>query len=318
MHKQSTMRRAMVAGKLLVSCAAVMSLGGCVTAGSTGQAVPFSAGVGRPTISVPPNATDTHHHIYDARFPADPKSTLRPPDATVADYKLLQKRLGTSRNVIVQPSTYGVDNRGLIAALKAFGPGATRGVAVVNDKVTDAELKELNAAGVRGIRFNLSVPGGATTLDMVLPLCTRIKPMGWHIQVVAKPETIAANADIWNKSSCPIVFDHLGHVTELNDPAMGVVVKLMQQKKAWVKLSGAYIRSKVGAPTYADRAPIATAFIRAAPDQVVWGSDWPHPTSKPDNKPDDAILLSLLGEWAGSDALIKRILVDNPARLYGF
>jgi len=99
---------------------------------------------------------------------------------------------------------------------------------------------------------------------------------------------------------------------------MGVVVKLMQQKKAWVKLSGAYIRSKVGAPTYADRAPIATAFIKAAPDQVVWGSDWPHPTSKPDNKPDDAMLLSLLGEWAGSDALIKRILVDNPARLYGF
>lgn len=318
MKKQSTIRYAVVAGKLLVMCAAILSPLGCVTADPVGQAVPFSAGVGRPTISVPPNATDTHHHIYDARFPADPKSTLRPPDATVADYKLLQKRLGTSRNVIVQPSTYGVDNRGLIAALKEFGPEAARGVAVVNDKVSDAELKELNSAGVKGIRFNLSVAGDATSLDMVPPLCERIKKMGWHIQVVAKPETIAANAELWSKTPCPIVFDHLGHVTELNDPAMDLIVKLMQQKKAWVKLSGAYIRSKVGAPTYADRTPIARAFIKAAPGQVVWGSDWPHPTSKPDNKPDDAILLSLLGEWAESDALIKRILVDNPARLYGF
>lgn len=307
-----------MAGKLLVSCAAIVSPLGCATVDSMGQDVPFSTGVGRPAISVPPNATDTHHHIYDARFPADPKSTLRPPDATVGDYKLLQKRLGTSRNVIVQPSTYGVDNRGLIAALKAFGPEATRGVAVVNDRVSDAELNELNSVGVKGIRFNLSVAGEATSLDMVLPLCKRIKPMGWHIQVVANPATIAANADIWNKSPCPIVFDHLGHVTESNDPAMGVIVKLMQQKKAWVKLSGAYIRSKVGAPTYADRTPIAKLFIKAAPDQVVWGSDWPHPTSKLDNKPDDAILLSLLGEWAGSEGLIKRILVDNPARLYGF
>ena len=307
-----------MAGKFLVSCFVILSPVASMAADSVGLAVPYSAGVERPTIKVPPNATDAHHHIYDSRFPVDPKSTLRPPDATIADYRLLQKRLGISRNVIVQPSTYGVDNSGLIQALKDFGPSATRGVAVVNDKVTDAELKELNSVGVRGIRFNFSVAGDATSLDMVLPLCERIRSMGWHIQVVANPATIAANAAIWSKSPCPIVFDHLAHVTDPNDPALDLIVKLMQQKKAWVKLSGAYIRSKVGAPTYADRAPIARAFVEAAPDQVVWGSDWPHPTSKLDNKPDDAILLSLLGEWAGSEGLIQRILVDNPARLYDF
>lgn len=152
------------------------------------EEVPYSSGTERPHIKVPLNATDCHHHIYDSHFPVDAKSALRPPDATVADYRLLQKRLGTMRNVIVQPSTYGVDNSGLIQSLEQFGLATTRGVAVVNTSVTDAELQRLNAAGVRGIRFNLSQPGGATSMDMVLPLSERVNSLGWHIQVVAKAD----------------------------------------------------------------------------------------------------------------------------------
>src|SRR6202521_1840979 len=144
-------------------------------------AVPWSTGTALAKTKAPPNATDCHHHIYSSRFKVDPNSALRPGDASVADYRLLQKRIGTSRNVIVQPSTYGIFNDGLVEALGECGPTA-RGVAVVNASVTDAELKRLDAARVRGIRFNLATAGGATSMDMLEPLAKRIAAMGWHVQ----------------------------------------------------------------------------------------------------------------------------------------
>lgn len=284
----------------------------------TEQKVPYSAGTELPHLKVPLNATDCHHHIYDSRFPVDANSALRPPDATVADYRLLQKRLGTTRNVIVQPSTYGINNSGLIEALEEFGLETTRGIAVVNTSVSDEELKKLNKAGVRGIRFNLSQPGGATSMDMVEPLANRVAALGWHIQVVAKADQILAGADLWRSIPCPVVFDHLGHITSINHPAFDVIVEVLRTGKGWVKLSGAYILSQDGAPTYADRSIVAKAYVQEAPKQLVWGSDWPHPTAKIDNKPDDAILLDLLTEWIPDEEMRKGILVDNPARLYGF
>ena len=164
---------------------------GLPVASAQGVAVKWSSGTELPHLKVPPNVADCHHHIYDpARFPYDPNAMLKPGAATVADYRMLQKRLGTTRNVIVQPSTYAVDNRCLVDALKQFGKSA-RGVAVVNTSVTDAELKELNAAGVRGIRFNLA-QGGGTTWEMVETLAKRIMPMGWHVQIQADgPEIFA-------------------------------------------------------------------------------------------------------------------------------
>lgn len=280
--------------------------------------VPYSAGTELPRFKVPINAADCHHHIYDSRFPVDPNSTLRHPDATVADYRLLQKRLGTTRNVIVQPSTYGVDNSGLIKSLNEFGLKNTRGIAVVNTSVTDSELAQLDRAGVRGIRFNLSVPGAATNMGMVENLAQRVNELGWHIQVVAKPDTILAGKDVWNNVPCPVVFDHLGHITSIDQPAFEVILNLLREGKGWVKLSGAYILSKVGSPTYLDRTVVAKEYVKEVPEQLVWGSDWPHPTSKIDKKPDDAILMSLLAKWAPDEKIRNKILVDNPARLYGF
>lgn len=291
---------------------------GSAESDSAEQKVPYSSGSELPNLKVPLNAADCHHHIYDFRFPVDPNSTLRHPDATVADYRLLQKRLGTTRNVIVQPSTYGVDNSGLVESLKEFGLKTTRGIAVVNTSVTDAELAELDKVGVRGIRFNMSVPGEATNMDMVQTLAQRVNELGWHIQVVAKPDKILAGKDVWSSVPCPVVFDHLGHITSVDQPAFEVILNLLREGKGWVKLSGAYILSKVGSPTYADRTIVAKAYVNEVPGQLVWGSDWPHPTSKIDNKPDDAILMSLLTEWAPDEAVQRRILVDNPARLYGF
>ena len=219
--------------------------------------------------------------------------------------------------MVIQPSTYGVNNSGLVTVLKEFGLAKTRGVAVVNTNVTDEELKKLNAAGVRGIRFNL-VQAGATSMEMVMPLSKRIQALGWHIQINAMPETIVAGADVWNNIPCPVVFDHLGHVVATDSPALNVITELMKKGKGWMKLTGVYQDSKVGPPTYADRVEIGKVCVKAAPGQVVWGSDWPHPTEKPDNKPDDAILLDVLTICAPDVTTRNRILVSNPERLYGF
>ncbi|MDR3561951.1 MAG: amidohydrolase family protein [Negativicutes bacterium] len=283
-------------------------------------AVPFSSGTQRARTQMPPNATDCHHHIYDSSFGLDPNATLRPPDAGIADYRLLQKRLGTTRDVVIQPSTYGVDNHGLVEVLEQMGLKTTRGVAVVNTSVTDAELNKLDAAGVRGIRFNLATPGGATNMAMVEPLAERISALGWHIQVFATEERILEGMELWERIPCPVVFDHLAHIPEpagVNHPVFAAVVGLLQKGKAWVKLSAPYEESKIGAPTYADSGAIVRAYVQAAPDRLVWGTNWPHPSEKR-TKPDDALMLDLLAEWVPDEAVRNRILVDNPAKLYGF
>ena len=265
----------------------------------------------------PANSADCHLHIYESRFPVDPKSKLRPPDATVADYRQVQERLGTTRCVIVQPSTYGVDNRCMLQAVAQMGRSA-RGVAVVDSGVSDAELKRMDAAGVRGIRFNLE-QAGATTLDMVEPLARRIAPLGWHIQVNAGPEKIREAAEIWKGLPVEVVFDHLAHVPAPGglDSAYGLVIDLLEKRKGWVKLSGVYIDSKVGPPSYSDRKAITQAYVKNAPDRLVWGTDWPHPTVS-GTKPDNLVLLNLLFDWVPDEETRTRILVRNPEKLYGF
>lgn len=282
------------------------------------QSVKWSSGTERPRTRVPARATDCHCHIYDSRYPADAKAALRPDNAAVEDYRLFQKRIGTSRCVIVQPSTYGIDNRLLLESLGKFGPAAARGVAVVDTGVKDEELKQMQASGIRGIRFNL-VQAGATTIDMVGPLSRRVAQFGWHIQVNATADQIAAAKDLWQRLPCPVVFDHLGHVPEPQGPAhpvFGIICDLLKRGKAWAKISGFYIDSKVGPPTYADSVKVATAYVNQAPERLVWGSDWPHPTEK--EKPDDAILFDLLAECVPDGAVRNRILVENAASLYGF
>jgi D-galactarolactone isomerase len=292
-----------------------------VARGDEQQSVRGLAGTGLPKTKVPAHAADCHFHIYDGRFPADAKAVLHPPDATVADYRLLQKRLGTTRCVLVQPSTYGLDNRLLLEALGQFGASSARGVAVANPGIPDAELKRMHAAGVRGFRFNL-VQAGATTLEMVDPLSKRAASLGWHIQVHATADQIEAAKEVWNRSSCPIVFDHLGKLPApqgIRHPAFGVICGLLQKGKAWVKLSGLYYESKIGPPSYADSVEVAKAYVKEAPERLVWGRDWPHPTiTDSDKKPDDAALLDLLAVSVPEATLRNRVLVDNAAKLYGF
>ena len=314
MHHNIDRRRLMkTAGAMALAAAA----GAVRSEQAFAQQVPWSSGTESPKLKAPANACDCHMHIYDAKYPTDPKATLKPADALVADYKLLQKRIGTSRNVVVTPSTYGTDNRVTLDAIAQIGPTA-RGVAVVDATVTDAELKRLNGLGIRGIRFNL-VQAGATTAEMIEPLSRRVNDLGWHIQIHMKGEQIAGIEDLLLRVPSPIVFDHLGRLAQpnaLDNPGFKTISKLIDKGRTWVKLSGAYQDTKVGPPTYSDTVAVARAYIKAAPERMVWASDWPHPTEK--DKPDDAVLFDLLAEWAPDEAMRTRILVQNPATLYGF
>jgi predicted TIM-barrel fold metal-dependent hydrolase len=283
------------------------------------QQVRWSSGINLPKLKMPADACDCHHHIYDSKFPIAPSATLKPGDAKAADYQALQKRIGTRRSVVVQPSTYGTDNSCTLDGMAQLGP-ASRGVAVVDTSVTDAELKRLHGLGIRGIRFNL-VQAGATTVDMLEPLSNRVADLGWHVQIHQTGDGIVKMDDVLQKVASPIVFDHMGRIPKdvgVDHPAYTVISRLIDKGRAWVKISGAYMDTKVGPPTYADSTKLAQAFVKRAPQRMVWGSDWPHPTEKADDKPNDATLVDLLTEWAPDEATRRRILVENPAELYGF
>jgi predicted TIM-barrel fold metal-dependent hydrolase len=242
------------------------------------QLVKWSEGTEPPHLKAPPNACDCHHHIYGSQYKVDPRSTLRPGDATVEDYRAFQKRIGTTRNVIVQPSTYGTENAPTLDALAAIGPTA-RVVVVVDTTVTDAELKRMHEQGARGIRFNLAQTG-ATTPEMIEPLSKRVNELGWHIQINASAAKIVEIMPILEKVASPIVFDHLAHIPQpegVNHPLFAQVRGLMDKGRTWVKLSGAYADTKIGPPTYADSTAVAEAYAKAVPERCVWGADWPHP-----------------------------------------
>jgi predicted TIM-barrel fold metal-dependent hydrolase len=239
-------------------------------------------------------------------------------NATVDDYRRLQRRIGIERNVVVGSAAYGTDNRCLLDALSAFGEQA-RGIALVDTSISDAELRRMSALGVRGIRVNLVYLSGAT-MEMIEPLAHRINELGWHLQLSMPADVTAQLQDVLLRLPTRIVFDHIGRIPPdpgIAHPAFKVIRGLIDRGRTWVKLSGAYLLSKVGAPSYADTGAVARAFAQAAPERMLWASNWPHPTEKTE-KPDDARLFDLLAEWVSDEALRTRILVNNPEEVYGF
>ncbi len=284
-------------------------------------AVPNSSGTAPPKLKAPASACDCHMHIYDpARFPMPPSQRIAPSNAAVPQYRLLQQRIGTTRVIVVQPRNYAVDNRVTLDALKQFAPNA-RGVAVLHPTVTDAELKALNDSGIRGIRFSLGDPAtAATTPDMVEPLARRVANLGWHVQFNVEGRQIVELADVLRRLPTTMVFDHLANPGPMgtDHPSHAIVRGLIDRGRTWVKLSGAYSNSRLG-PPYPDATRIAQDFVRAAPERLVWGSDWPHPgVVAVADKPDDALLFDLLTVWVPDEPMRNRILVQNPETLYGF
>lgn len=273
----------------------------------------------KPRLAAPPGTCDTHMHFYDRRFPTAPTALITPPDAGVGAYREMCRRLGIERTVVVQPTTYGRDNRCTLDAIAALGVNA-RGIAVVDEAVADAELDRLTRAGIRGVRFHM-LPGGALGWERLESIAVRVQVCGWHVQLQLDGREFVEREALIRRFPGTLVIDHTGKFLEPVAPdhaAFKVLLALVDNGRTYVKLAAPYEVSKVGPPYYGDVGALAKALVRAAPERMLWASNWPHPSSPADNKPDDATLLDVLLDWVPDGAVRRRILVDNPARLYGF
>jgi predicted TIM-barrel fold metal-dependent hydrolase len=284
---------------------------------------------------VPAGACDCHTHIHGdpAKFPFFSGRVYTPELASPEEMTALHKALHLERVVIVTPSVYGPDNSATLFGMKARGATA-RGVAVIDDKTPDSDLDTMNQLGIRGIRLNLAT-GGVNDPKVGRPrfeaAVERVKTRNWHVQLFTSLSMISAIKDLVATSPVPVVFDHFGGAQAelgVEQPGFADLLELVRSGKAYVKISGAYRASKL-APDFPDAAPLARALIAANSERIIWGTDWPHPDSStvPGRKPtdvaplfqiDDGRLLNQLPVWAPDEATRKSILVDNPARLYGF
>jgi len=285
------------------------------------------------SFEVPRGACDCHTHIHGdpGKFPFFPGRVYTPEMALPEEMAALHRALRMQRVVIVTPSVYGTDNSATLYGMKARGADA-RGVAVIDDKTAESELDAMARAGVRGIRLNLATGGAAdpaTGRARFERAVERVKGRNWHVQLYTNLATISAIRDLVAASPVPVVFDHFGGArAELGprQPGFAELLDLVRSGRAYVKISGAY-RSSNLAPDYADVVPLAQALIAANAQRIVWGTDWPHPNSASGRKAtevtplfqiDDGRLLNQLPVWAPDAATRSKILVDNPARLYGF
>ncbi|MBB3911190.1 amidohydrolase family protein [Sphingomonas desiccabilis] len=274
-----------------------------------------------PRFTPPPGAVDAHCHVFGPGdvFPYAPERKYTPCDASKEQLFALRDHLGFARNVIVQATCHGADNRALVAALQA-AEGRARGVATVRDTVTDEELAALDAAGVRGVRFNfvrrLVDPKPDAYYRAIID---RIAPLGWHVVIYFEAADLEERWDFFTSLPTTVVVDHMGRpdVTKSVDgPEFGRFVRLMaEHENVWSKVSCPERLSKSGPPTYDDVVPFARMLVERFPDRVLWGTDWPHPNMT-SHMPDDGALVDIIPRIAPTEALQQALLVDNPARLY--
>jgi D-galactarolactone isomerase len=255
--------------------------------------------------------------VYEAAYPLAPTATFQPPPAPLTAYQAVQRALGLTRAVIVQPTGYGIDNRCTLVALGGLG-GSGRAIVVTDASVSDDTLQQWDAAGVRGVRF-MMLAGGVLPWAQLEPVAERIRPLGWHIDLQIDGADFPALEDRLAKLSVELVIDHNGKFLSpptVEDPAFLAMRRLLDRGRAWVKLSAPYETSRTGPPGFDDIGALARTLAHAYPQRCLWASNWPHPGRVP--APDDADLLALLDQWAPDRAGAERILVDNPRQLYGF
>lgn len=273
----------------------------------------------KPVLAMPPDACDCHMHIYEPGYAEAPTAVRPTVPGRLSAYRSVMARLGIARAVIVQPTAYGFDNRCTLDAMATLGPAA-RGVAVVDPEAPDAELERLTRAGMRGIRFQM-LPGGLLGWDQMERAAARVAEFGWHVQLQLDGRTLPEHRALLKRLPGTLVIDHVGKFLEPVEPdhsGVGVILDLLAGGRCWVKLSAPYEVSRTGPPRYADVGAIAMRLVAAAPERMLWASNWPHPSVPVEDAPDDADLLDLLLEWVPDPAARQRVLVDNPAVLYGF
>jgi predicted TIM-barrel fold metal-dependent hydrolase len=290
-----------------------------------------------PRYRPPAGACDCHTHVFGPanRYPYAASRTYTPPDASIADLTRLQAHLGFDRVVIVHPSPYANDNRVSVDAIAAFGPARARGVAVIDSSISDIALKALDAGGMRGARENVETAGvidPAAAWSRIEATARRIEPLGWHLQIFTRLTVIEALEAKLATLPVPVVIDHFGRADAALGPEQSgfdALRRLIGSGKAYVKLSASYRISTLA--DHADAASLARALCAENPDRLVWGTDWPHPGGggardplhrngiEPFQPIDDGAALDRLETWAeGDGAVLRKILVENPARLYGF
>ncbi len=273
----------------------------------------------KPRLQAPKGTCDTHMHIYDPLMPVAPTALGPGPAwASVSAYRAVMAQLGIERTVVVQPTSYGTDNRCTVQAIAELGLATTRGIAVIDTDVTDAELRRLDRAGIRGARFQM-LPGGAIPWDMLEPLAARIAPLGWHCQVQMDGRLFPEREALLKRLPTPVMIDHVGKFLEpvpVEHEGVRSLLRMLETGRFWMKLSAPYEVSKAGPPLYEDVGAIAKACVKANPERLVWASNWPHVSVK--TLPDDALLLDILFDWVPDEETRRRILVDTPAAFYGF
>ena len=280
----------------------------------------------RPVVATPPKACDTHCHVFGpaSQFPYAADRSYTPPDAPLSKYLAMLDTLGFERGALVQGSAHGRDNAAMLDALERH-PDRLRGVAVADRDTAAVDFGTWDALGVRGLRFNhffrdgqLHYRGGVPLEDAKI-LSPILKDLGWHLQLWIDVKDLPDTIPILKEIGLPVVIDHMGRTDAqagVNAPGFQALLRLLGEGGCWVKLSGAH-RVSQQAPDYPDARALHVALVKENPEQLVWGSDWPHPRME-DEMPNAGHLLDLFNEWTEDDAIRRRILVDNPAKLYGF
>ncbi|SAI21143.1 2-pyrone-4%2C6-dicarboxylic acid hydrolase [Bordetella ansorpii] len=287
--------------------------------------LPPLARASQPRWALPAGATDCHCHVYQdqARYPLIAGRSYTPQTATLDQYLTMCDQVGMDRTVQVSASVYGTDNSLTLDVIAELGQHRARGVAGLPADATPAELERLDRGGMRGVRLSTHVKGYGGTAA-IGAMAERLKPMGWHVQVhVADVDELVPLEDELLRVPVPLVFDHLGAVRGAQgplSPGFQTLLKILRERDdCWTKISSWYRRSDTGAPDYRDIGPIVQALVQARPDRLVFGTNWPHPALfTPGEVPDDGHLIDLFCAWVPDPAVRTRILVDNPARLYGF
>ena len=277
-----------------------------------------------PNIVLPDGSVDTHVHIFEKEYPLFEGRGYNPPDSTLNDLKHLHSKLGVSRVVYTQPSPYGVDNSAILKGMKVMNeetPGRAKGVCAITMDVTDKYLEELNDQGITGVRLNMDNIGGMPIgLDQIPELEARIKGLGWHMEYLFPGKDIVDLAPIFKKSTIPVSIAHFAYqpaANGINSEGFKTLLDLVKDGNTWIKISGANRVSKTDLPPYDDVMPMARALVEANSDNIMWGTDWPHP-NKYEVNPNDGDLVNAFGEWITDEEMRKKILVTNPEKFYLF
>lgn len=278
----------------------------------------------KPRLALPKGSIDTHVHVFEPGYPLSPGRGYNPPDSTLADLKHLHATLGIDRVVFTQPSVYGTDNSAILDAMAALNgetPDRARSVVALDMSVGEEELAALDASGVRGVRLNTDNKGGMPIgIDEIPELAARIRPFGWHLEFLFPGKDIVELMPVFGALEVPMSIAHFAYqpaTAGAKAAGFQALVELARRGNAWIKISGANRVSATDLPPYDDVKPMAEALIRAAPERIMWGTDWPHPNKYLVN-PNDGDLVDAFGDWVSDDAMRRRIMIDTPAAFYRF